>query len=82
MKVDLDFNLESLRITDPGEDAQGTPGFLKPQTTSIMASIKAKSSIDDGDGGTHVWDKPLVRADGEAQNSKLKAMLAGLKKVP
>jgi len=93
MKVDLDFNLESLRITDPGEDAQGTPGFLKPQTTSIMASIKAKSSVDgDGgsaanqgwkkpEGGTHVWDKPLVRADGEAQNSKLKAMLAGLKKV-
>jgi len=93
MKVDLDFNLESLRITDPGEDAQGTPGFLKPQTTSIMASIKAKSSVDgDGgsaanqgwkkpEGGTHVWDKPLVRADSEAQNSKLKAMLAGLKKV-
>jgi hypothetical protein len=58
-----------------------------------MASIKAKSSVD-GDsgsaanqgwkkpeGGTHVWDKPLVRADGEVQNSKLKAMLAGLKKV-
>ena len=32
------------------------------------------------EGGTHVWDKPLVRTDGEAQNSKLKAMLAGLKK--
>ena len=102
MKVDLDFNLESLRITDPGEEAQGTPGFLKPQTTSIMASIKAKSSVDGErieyraadeyggsvanqgwkkpEGGTHVWDKPLVRTDGEAQNSKLKAMLAGLKK--
>ena len=93
MKVDLDFNLESLRITDPGEDAQGTPGFLKPQTTSIMATIKAKSNVDGDDsgannqgwkkpeGGTHVWDKPMAKSNGEAQNSKLKAMLAGLKKV-
>jgi hypothetical protein len=78
-KVDLDFDIESLRITDPGEEAQGTPGTLKPQVGSIMSSIKAKTNV--AEGGTHAWDKPTAKVDGEAQNSKLKAMLAGLKKV-
>jgi archaellum biogenesis ATPase FlaH len=90
-KVDLDFDIESLRITDPGEEAQGTPGTLKPQVGSIMSSIKAKANVAEGggpdqswkkpEGGTHAWDKPMAKVDGEAQNSKLKAMLAGLKKV-
>src|SRR6056300_940049 len=86
-KVDLDFDLECLRITDPGEEAQGTPGSLKPQTGSIMAQIKAKSTVEeDMDAkpqratGTPVWEqKPQVT--GEAQSTKLKQMLAGLKKV-
>lgn len=83
-KVDLDFDIESLRITDPGEDAQGTPGSLKPQVGSVMAQIKAKSTVD-GDTttppratGTPAWEKPLA-VSGEVQSTKLKAMLAGLK---
>ena len=82
-KVDLDFDIESLRITDPGEDAQGTPGSLKPQVGSVMAQIKAKSTVEGDDfaskpTGTAAWDKQPV-ATGEVQSTKLKAMLAGLK---
>jgi hypothetical protein len=87
-KVDLDFDLECLRITDPGEEAQGTPGSLKPQTGSIMAQIKAKSTVDqEGENkqeratGTPVWETKSQGLDGEAQSTKLKQMLAGLKKV-
>jgi KaiC/GvpD/RAD55 family RecA-like ATPase len=89
-KVDLDYNIETMRITDPGEDAQGTPGTLKPQVGSIMASIKSKSTIgDDSSGGeSKSWPKPEPRpgfnlttpsGDGEVQSAKLKQMLAGLK---
>ena len=82
MKVDLDFDIETLRITDPGEEAQGTPGLLKPQVGSIMGQIKAKSTVVDQDGVIHsrgeALDKPV---HGEANSTKLKAMLAGLKKV-
>ena len=82
-KVDLDFDIESLRITDPGEDAQGTPGSLKPQVGSVMAQIKAKSTVDGEElapkpTGTAAWDKQPA-ATGEVQSTKLKAMLAGLK---
>jgi len=69
MKVDLDFDIESLRITDPGEEAQGTPGTVKPQIGSIMNSIKPKSTAED-----------VGKVDVEVQSNKLKQMLAGLKK--
>ena len=90
MKVDLDYDIDTLRITDPGEDAQGTPGTVKPQVGSIMNSIKTRStSSDDSDAprkferaqGTPAWEKPIVGGSGEAQNVKLKQMLAGLKKA-
>ena len=82
-KVDLDFDIESLRITDPGEDAQGTPGSMKPQVGSVMTQIKAKSTVEGDDfaskpTGTAAWDKQPA-ATGEVQSTKLKAMLAGLK---
>ena len=85
MKVDLDFDIETLRITDPGEDAQGTPGSIKPQVGSIMNSIKAKSTTDGAAEppkferavGTPAWEK--LAGGGEVQSAKLKSMLAGLK---
>jgi archaellum biogenesis ATPase FlaH len=86
-KVDLDFDMESLRITDPGEEAQGTPGSLKPQVGSVMSQIKARSTAD-GSESTK-WARPESipghlnvlpgSASGEVQSTKLKAMLAGLK---
>ena len=73
MKVDLEFDVESLRITDPGEEAQGTPGTLKPQVSSIMSQIKATSSL----GTVNKETGEIVSAD--LQSTKLKQMLAGLK---
>lgn len=73
MRVDLDYDIDTLKITDAGEEAQGTPGELKPQADSILAQIKPK-------GGTNpsmTTDQPV----GEVQSTKLKQMLAGLKRV-
>jgi replicative DNA helicase len=72
-KVDLDFDLESLRITDPGEDAQGTPGTLKPQTTSILNQLKTTSRVE----SNTTTQNSKVNAD--VQTNKLKSMLASLK---
>ena len=74
MKVDLDFDLDTLRITDPGEDAQGTPGEVKPQAESILAQVKPKSGVNP----SLTIDQPV---SGEVQSTKLKQMLAGLKRV-
>lgn len=76
-KVDLEFNVESLRITDEGENA--SPGGKSPN--SVMNQIKAKAAkgtvvseaIDKETGEI----KPIT---GEVQSNKLKNMLAGLKK--
>jgi len=73
MKVDLDFDIESLRISDPGEEAQGTPGSLKPQTSSIMNQIKTSSRIDNP--GEALEKSPSA----EVSSTKVKQLLASLK---
>jgi hypothetical protein len=71
-KIDLDYNIDTLRITDPGEEAQGTPGNVKPQIGSIMSSIKAKSVVDQETG-------EIKSVEGTAQSTKLKSLLNNLK---
>jgi replicative DNA helicase len=73
MRVDLDYDIDTLKITDAGEEAQGTPGELKPQADSIIAQIKPKGGVNP----SMTNDQPV----GEVQSTKLKQMLAGLKKV-
>ena len=74
-KIDLDFDIETLRIVDAGEDAQGTPGTLKPQATSIMSQIRANSNLTSAE---NIQDRGIVKAD--IQSTKLKQMLAGIKR--
>lgn len=82
-KIDLEYNLETMRITDPGLDAADGGDGGPPKISSIMNQIKNKSN-DDSSGGTHAWDKPTAqtpKVQGEAQSTKLKQMLAGLKQT-
>jgi len=72
MKVDLEYDLETLRITDPGEEAQES-GLRGVGTTNILSQIKTGSSV------TPSEDSPKVQAT--VDSSKLKSMIAGLKKV-
>ena len=76
MKVDLDYNVETMRITDSGEDS----GSNHQSTSSIMSQIKSTSRVTpaetvDVDTG-EVLTAP-IKAD--ANGSKLKSMLAGIK---
>jgi archaellum biogenesis ATPase FlaH len=67
-KIDLGFNLESLRITDLGEDEDA------PQQTTgsnIMNRIKSNGVVEASDN--------VSTPTASVQSSKLKDMLAGLK---
>jgi replicative DNA helicase len=71
MKVDLEFDLETLRITDPGEEAQES-GLRGVGGTNIMSQIKTGSTVAPS-------EESKIQAG--VDSSKLKSMLAGLKKV-
>jgi hypothetical protein len=68
-KIELEYNIETMRITDPGEDM--TSQGPKP---SIMDSIKARSTVTHADDDE---DTPKVTAD--IQSSKLKQLLGTIK---
>jgi len=71
-KIDLEYNIETMRITDAGEEQpQGTSGFAK---STIYESIKAKSRVTDADAGE---DTGKVTA--EVQSNKLKQLLGQIK---
>jgi len=87
-KIDLDYDIETMRITDPGIDADSAGG--PPKVSSIMSQIRNKPApTQDSDDestssfkratGTPAWEQP-AKVTGEVQSTKLKQMLAGLKK--
>ena len=72
-KVELEFDIESLRIRDLGEEAEAPGGFVKKP--SIYESIKSKSTLTSGvpdDEGS-----PKITA--EVQSNKLKQLLGQIK---
>ena len=72
-KIDLDYNIETMRITDSGEsESEGSGGM----GTNILNSIKTGSTVNKDAG--EFTNSPKVNAS--VDSSKLKSMLAGLKK--
>ena len=81
MKIDLEYNIETMRITDPGPEGQemfgGTGAGGPPKiATNIMNQIKTSTTVDQSTG------EIVGKAPGSAvESTKLKQMLAGLKKA-
>jgi len=86
-KIDLEYNIETMRITDEGGDENG---YNKPQS-SIMESIKAKSQVKAADAiegntptswerptGTPAWEQP-AKVNADVQSAKLKQLLGQIK---
>ena len=74
-KIDLEYNIETMRITDEGGEDEG---FNKRPTASFMDQIKAKSSVaqrETVDSNTGEISK--VTAD--IQSNKLKQLLGQIK---
>jgi KaiC/GvpD/RAD55 family RecA-like ATPase len=77
-KIDLEYNIETMRITDEGGD-EGT-GYNKPQS-SIMDTIKARSQIttvDTASTKSTKWEKPTGKHawDYQAGGVELKPEIA------
>ena len=86
-KVDLEYNIETMRITDEGGDQSDA----RPSGSHIMESIKARSQVKAADtdtASTASWepaastrgryaDTPKVSAD--VQSAKLKQLLGKIK---
>jgi len=69
-KVDLDYDIETMRISDSGEESN-----QQGPRSSIMDSIKAKSVIKSDDDN----EAPKVNAD--IQSNKLKQLLGVIKQA-
>ena len=72
-KVDLEFDINSLRIRDLGDEANNDapPVSSSFNPKDVMGKIKATSGVGDGE------PEPVVRAN--VQSNKLNDMLKGLK---
>ena len=86
-KIDLEYNIDTMRITDEGGD-EGT-GYNKPQS-SIMDSIKAKSQVKpaEGESSSPPWERPKAKegfnletpkVTADVQSAKLKQLLGQIK---
>ena len=73
-KIDLDYNIETMRITDPGEDAGPVNSFRKPD---ILDSIKTQSRITTQQHPQAVIEPGKITAD--VQSAKLKQLLGKIK---
>jgi hypothetical protein len=72
-KIDLDYNIETMRITDPGEEAGPVNAFRKPD---ILSSIKAQSRMTTP-AEEEIVESGKITAD--VQSAKLKQLLGKIK---
>ena len=93
-KIDLEYNIDTMRITDPGESDSDTP--FKKQG-SIYDSIKAKSNLTPGGSNatSAPWETPSLKEGAQdpldippggpkinatVESAKLKQLLGAIKK--
>lgn len=76
-KIDLDFNVETLRITDSGTSDNDNVQKSKP--ASIMDRLKPTSTVIDKETG-EILSEPTKKIVADVQGSKLKSLLNSLQK--
>ena len=83
-KIDLEYNIETMRITDPGPEGQESGGYGKP-ATNILNQIKTTTTLNPSTGlpqpreGFDLERDTAPPPGSSVESSKLKSMLAGLK---
>jgi len=86
-KIDLDYNIETMRITDSDPEGHGQKTQSQPSATDIMAKIKATSNVGAVNELVHETIDPntgeieaVKRVVPDVQSAKLKSLLNSLKK--
>jgi len=81
MKIDLEFDVDTLRITDAGEDGQGD-GDYRPKSSAILDTIKRTTTSSQVDPETGEVDPsagaPLPKIRAQTDSTKLRQFLSGL----
>jgi KaiC/GvpD/RAD55 family RecA-like ATPase len=76
-KIDLDYNIETMRITDPGEEAGPVNAFRKPD---ILSSIKTQSRVNtDAVETNNKIEEESGKITADVQSAKLKQLLGKIK---
>jgi hypothetical protein len=76
-KIDLDYNIETMRITDPGEEAGPVNSFAKG---NLLDSIKAKSTMINKET-VDVDTGEIGKVTADLQSAKLKQLLGQIKQA-
>ena len=77
-KVDLEFNIETLRITDLAEDEQESTNGSNRGSSSIIDSIKRKTEVQntqDPANGDPTQGVPVGKIKGKVESTKLREIL-------
>jgi KaiC/GvpD/RAD55 family RecA-like ATPase len=87
-KIDLDYNMETMRISDSGGE-EGDNAYSRKPSTNIMDSIKAKASVASNNSteDLDVLKAPWAKSDtvdtgkisADVQSAKLKQLLGKIK---
>jgi KaiC/GvpD/RAD55 family RecA-like ATPase len=70
-KIDLEYDIDTMRITDAGDEG-GENSFRKP---SLMDSIKAKASVTPAESinSDSRWDRPTPKDSNDSSDPKISA---------
>jgi len=74
-KVDLEFNLETLKISDLPEDEQESSNGSNRGTSSIIDSIKRKTSVDTADNADPKQGLAVGKIRAQVESTKLREIL-------
>lgn len=75
-KVDLEFDLNTLRISDLGEDEQQTAGYVKKP--SVLDSVRTRSTVSNLDSDSSN-NGEIEKVTADVQSNKLKKLLGDIK---
>jgi replicative DNA helicase len=81
MKVDLEFDIETLRISDLPEDEQESTNGASRGTGSIIDSIKRKTEVSNNEGTTRedpTEGTTAGKVRGKVESTKLRELLGNL----
>lgn len=74
-KIDLDYDIDSMRITDSGASEDGNFTGASRNVNNVLNNIKTGSTVNKDTG--EIVDSPKINA--QVNSSKLKSMIAGLR---
>jgi hypothetical protein len=77
MKIDLEYNIETMRITDLGEDSDSNGSGPRASASTLYDSIKTKSHVRDSAAAADT--EPASKVSADVQSSKLRQMLNQIK---